>query len=87
MILADIPTYRELWGEAALYFDPRDPSDLAHVVNALIASPLQRREYGSRALLHSRAYTLRGQADALRRIYERVLLSSTPAGLLLEQNA
>jgi glycosyltransferase involved in cell wall biosynthesis len=87
MVLADIPTYRELWGQAALYFDPRDPIALAHAVNAFAASPRQRRDYGARALLRSQDYTSRRQAEAMLRIYKRSLLSPKNADPLLEQYA
>ena len=87
MVLADIPTYREIWGDAALYFDPYDPSELAGVLNALSADPLQQREYGRRALARSRTYSPRRQADALLRIYGRVLASAAAGSPLLEQNA
>jgi glycosyltransferase involved in cell wall biosynthesis len=87
LVLADIPTYRELWGDMALYFDPRDPSDLASLLNALAASPLKRRDYGQRALLRSRNYTPARQADALLSIYARVLPSPVSATPLMEQDA
>jgi glycosyltransferase involved in cell wall biosynthesis len=87
MVLADIPTYRELWGNAALYFDPRDPSGLASLLNALAASPLKRRDYGRRARLRSRNYTPARQADTLLGIYARVLPSPASATPLMEQDA
>lgn len=36
LVLSDIATYRELWGDAAIYFNPRDPDALARAINELI---------------------------------------------------
>src|SRR5690606_31527039 len=35
LVLADIPTYRELWEDAAVFFDPRNAGDLARTVNTV----------------------------------------------------
>jgi glycosyltransferase involved in cell wall biosynthesis len=32
---SDIPVFREVAGDGAVYFDPRDPSDIARVVRSL----------------------------------------------------
>lgn len=39
LALADIPTFRELWEGAALFFHPDDPTHLADVLERLLAHP------------------------------------------------
>src|SRR5690606_8886860 len=35
LVLSDIPTYRELWSDAAVFFDPHDPDALSSAINTL----------------------------------------------------
>ncbi|MGI8770984.1 MAG: glycosyltransferase family 4 protein [Acidobacteriaceae bacterium] len=37
LVLSDIPTFRELWGDTAVFFDPQDAQALARAVNRLVA--------------------------------------------------
>lgn len=73
LILADIPTYRELWDGAAEFFDPRDPGALAAAINILAGNPERRGELAARALARSRAYRLDAQAEAMGEIYRRII--------------
>lgn len=73
MILSDIPTYRELWSDAALFFDPRDPEALARAINRLTVDPALREKLGAEALERSRAFTVERQAAAMMVIYGQAL--------------
>jgi glycosyltransferase involved in cell wall biosynthesis len=57
LLLADIPTLREVWGEAALYFAPRDPHQLVELASRLASDEAARvdlaRRARTRALQHS----------------------------------
>jgi glycosyltransferase involved in cell wall biosynthesis len=75
LVLADIPTYRELWPEAALFAAPRDPKAFADAINWLAASPARREEWGHRALQQARTYSSRRQTAAMLEIYRRALSS------------
>lgn len=69
LVLADIPTYRELWQGCALFADPRDPAGFAEAVNCLIADPALRAELGARARRRSADFTLAAQAEAMWGLY------------------
>lgn len=69
LLLADIPTYRELWSKAAVFFDPRDPEDLADAIRRLVADPALRADLGDRALARSRLYAPHRQARATLEAY------------------
>jgi glycosyltransferase involved in cell wall biosynthesis len=70
LILADIPTYRELWANAAVFFPPRDAGALTDVINQLAQDTQLRRSLGEAARRRSRSYTLKRQAASMRRAYE-----------------
>jgi glycogen synthase len=65
LVLADIPSLREVWGSAATYVPPRDPQALAAAVNALADQPLVLAERAAAA--GARARTL--SADTMARGY------------------
>jgi len=71
LILSDIPTYRELWADAAEFFPPGDAIELANAINRLSASADMRAELGSAALRRSRLYTTEKQAAAMSSAYQR----------------
>lgn len=73
LVLSDIPTYRELWEGAALFFPPRDASALAVAVDEVMQSPGLRDRLGRAAQRRSRGFTTKRQADAMRAAYERAL--------------
>jgi glycosyltransferase involved in cell wall biosynthesis len=73
LVLADIPTLRELWDGAAEFFDPRDARHLAATLDALIADPERRRELGSAASARAARYSAHAMTDAYRALYEGLL--------------
>ena len=72
LVLADIPTYRELWGDAALFADPHDPEAFSDAVNRLADDPRLRRERILRAQAKARRFTPSAQADAMLGLYTRI---------------
>lgn len=69
LVLSDIPTYRELWSDAALFFDPRDERALADAVDRLAGDPELLAEMASQAFLRSRRFSRAAQASAMNRLY------------------
>ena len=69
LVLADIPTYRELWDGCALFFDPHEASDLARQVNRLTLDDQLRLQLAASAGRQAGRYTLEAQALAYRRLY------------------
>lgn len=82
LLLADIPVYRQLWGETARYFDPRDPSDLSHAIDALLHAPAERLARGAAAQRQALRYGLSDQAAAMTEIYEEI---AAPAPVSMTQ--
>ena len=72
LVLADIPTYRELWADAALFADSADPASFAEAIDRLADDRRLRRRIALAAQEKSRQFSLRNQADCLLAIYRRV---------------
>ena len=77
LALSDIPTYRELWGDAALYFDPTDEDALAATIDRLASDPDLRREMMERALQCSRRFEPRRQAAEMASLYAQMIAAAS----------
>lgn len=69
LVLADIPTYRELWNGAALFADPRDPDAFATAIDALVADPPRRALLGEAAAARAAAFSPARQIERLLAAY------------------
>ncbi len=77
LVIGDIPSLREVWGDAAAYVPPWDRAGLRDSINSLIADPASRMAQGRRA--HARALELTSErmaADYLR-LYRQLLAPVT----------
>jgi glycosyltransferase involved in cell wall biosynthesis len=72
LVLGDIASLRELWGDAAMFVPPRDPSAIAETVNSLIHDHARRAGMAERAMRHALRYTPQKMAAAYRRTYEEL---------------
>jgi glycosyltransferase involved in cell wall biosynthesis len=55
LVANDIPSLREIWGDAAMYFHRDDAASLRDVLAGLHSAPRIRQEYGERAYRHAMA--------------------------------
>lgn len=62
LVLGDIPSLREMWGDAAVFVPPHDIAALAGAVRYLIGEPRRRRCLARRALARARKFTPRRMA-------------------------
>lgn len=72
LILADIPTLRELWAGAALFIDPRDRRALETALWLLTNSEQLREELSRRAFGRAERYTAAAMADAYLSTYREL---------------
>jgi glycosyltransferase involved in cell wall biosynthesis len=63
----------EVAGDAALYFDPDRPDELAHCLVTLLTKADTAREFASRGIEHQQSFTWRRTAEGTLRTYERSL--------------
>jgi len=72
LVLGDIPSLRELWEDAAIFVDPRDPLALREVLACLIEAPRVRGDLAGRARERAARYSIERTAAAYRRLYHRL---------------
>jgi glycosyltransferase involved in cell wall biosynthesis len=63
LVLGDIPSQRELWGEAALLVPPGDGEALRRALNGLLCDPGRRADLAAAAAIRARRYTASAMAD------------------------
>jgi glycosyltransferase involved in cell wall biosynthesis len=73
LVLGDIGTLREIWGDAALFVHPNDQEGLAETILALINDERLRADYAQRAWEHSHQYTPEKMTDGYVRAYQEVM--------------
>jgi glycosyltransferase involved in cell wall biosynthesis len=75
LLLSDIPTFRELWEGAAIFFDPRDRQDLRQSLRSLCSDKSLRARLQRAAADRATRYPLRNTASRYRALYESLLNS------------
>lgn len=70
LVLADIPTLRELWDGAAEFFNPCDSAQLHTTLNLLIADPARRSALAAAARQRAAEYRVDSMAAAYAKVYE-----------------
>ncbi|HEX2082664.1 MAG TPA: glycosyltransferase, partial [Xanthomonadaceae bacterium] len=85
LVLGDIGSLREVWGDSALYVDPDDHLALGQTLQRLIADPDLRHRYAERARVRAARYDagrMRAQYQSLYRTVrasERIAVKAAPA--------
>lgn len=73
LVLGDIPSLREVWGDAALYVPPTDHDQLTQVLRGLISDAPARQELALRATRRAQRYTRARCAERYLKLYESML--------------
>jgi glycosyltransferase involved in cell wall biosynthesis len=71
LVLSDIPTFRELWDDAAAFVPPRDSGLLAAAIDAFTIRPEMREEYGHRARGRAVRYSSSRMAEDYLAVYDQ----------------
>jgi len=70
LVANDIPSFREIWGDAALYFATNDSASLAENINKLNADRTMRRAYAELAYTRARErFTTKRMIDEYLQLY------------------
>jgi glycosyltransferase involved in cell wall biosynthesis len=72
LVLGDIPSLREVWGDAAVYVSPDDDDGLDRSLRMLVDDPELRSGFGERARRRALSYSLECTADGYLAAYRRV---------------
>ncbi|WP_235913924.1 glycosyltransferase family 4 protein [Teichococcus coralli] len=73
LVLSDIASFREIWGEAAEYVSPGDGDGFVAAIARLLEDPALRRRRGEAAAARARRYTPAAMARGTQQIYRAVL--------------
>ena len=72
LLLSDIPVFRELAEDTALFFDPRSPEDFAGCVDALVSDEAGRSARVAGALARVEDFSWKQSVDSLCRVLDEV---------------
>lgn len=72
LVLSDIPTFRELWDDAAIFVPASDRDRFASAIDALMSNPIRREEMGLRARERAMHYSIERMASGYRAAYADV---------------
>lgn len=73
IICSDIPSSREVCNDAALFFDPKKPNDLAMKIGIILDHPALAMELKERGVIRSRFFSWTKTAQETKQILERYL--------------
>jgi glycosyltransferase involved in cell wall biosynthesis len=73
LVLADIPTFRELWRDVAIFVDPRDPAAFARACNELVGDDFERAVLGRAAMERAEFFTPDAMAAQMASLYRGLL--------------
>ncbi len=73
LVLAEIPSFRELWADAALFFPPDDHRALAALLQELDREPERRRRLGRRAHERAQIYNPHAMVEGMLAVYRSLL--------------
>lgn len=75
VVCSDIPVLREVYGNAALYFDPKDSQDLANKIQHVLTNRMTRINLVNAGKTQIKKYSWRKMAKKTLNIYKEVLAS------------
>jgi glycosyltransferase involved in cell wall biosynthesis len=83
VLAADIPSFREIAGDAALFFPPRDPVRLARLVDELGRDPAKTQARLERGRARAREFSWARSVDRLCAVFEETIGTVRPAAASL----
>ena len=82
LVLGDIPSLREVWGEAACFVPPEDPDTLATALEQLAGDPERRGQLGAAARLRALALDPARMAAAYAATYTEIMADRAITGVI-----
>jgi glycogen synthase len=80
IVANDIPTFREIWGDDAIYFEPNNGQGMVLTIQELASNPTRRNEYAARALDRARKqFNSQTMADNYLELYRSLMSAEVAA--------
>lgn len=73
LVLGDIPSLREIWGENAYFVHPDDHDQLEYTINGLIKDAALRRKIAGKSRIHALRYSARKTAESYMKAYNDLM--------------
>jgi glycosyltransferase involved in cell wall biosynthesis len=73
LVLGDIDSLKEIWGDSALYVDPDDGDMLVKVINKLITDSEMLKDYSEKAKRRAELYSPEKMSSEYLEVYSKVL--------------
>jgi glycosyltransferase involved in cell wall biosynthesis len=73
LILADIPTFRELWDDVAIFVEPRDEKGFTRAISGLVSDDFERSVLGRAAAERAARFTPDAMAAQMASLYRSLL--------------
>jgi glycosyltransferase involved in cell wall biosynthesis len=73
LVLSDIPTFRELWDDAAIFVAPDDEDGLAGAIERLVRDADSRTRFGNAARERSATYTVEAMSSGMLSVYRSLV--------------
>ena len=77
LVLSDLPSFRELWDDAALFVGPRDRNALRTALQSVCRDEALRARLQAKARMRARRYSQRAMVGAYLRLYREMTASPT----------
>lgn len=78
LVVSDIPTFRELWGDSAVFVAPDDARGLADAIEQLLVDRERRSELGLAARMRALRYTPEAMASKMTDLYADLVSDEAP---------
>jgi glycogen(starch) synthase len=72
LVLGDIPSLREVWGDAATFVDPTDSSSIGDAIASLIGDPARLADLGDACRARARCYSAERMAARYAQLYSEL---------------
>ena len=81
LILSDLPVFRELWGDTALYFNPAEPKQLEDLISQVLQEPESYTELPQQAKKRAEAFSLETMTENYLNLYQSMVAAhlATPS--------
>jgi glycogen synthase len=87
LVLGDIPSLREVWGDAALYAPPDDPDAITRQIKTLIDDRDRLRLYAARAADRAQFFSVERMAAGYVRLYTELVRESEREEAVIDRYA
>ncbi len=78
LVLGNIDSLKEIWGDSALYIDTNDATALADTINELMGNEAMRVHYAQKAAEQAKKYTTAAMAQQYLKVYSQLLQLEKP---------